>query len=374
MLCMPYASPRMGRPPMRLRYCCFLIIEKLLKISGKYYHSMPKTKKALSKHSKAKKLHYRDEDIRWATSEVAAAYRAERLKCKVIVDIGCGIGFQSFAFAKTCKKVYAIEIDQEKITLAEKNAKILGWKNIEFIPGDALSDKVISQLKEVEIVFCDPERSPEEKQRNVATIKPSIPELLKRYSAITENIAIEFPPQITEIPFDCEREYLSVDGALNRLTLYFNGLKKSERSAVILPRKEKLCSDEEASLKKTEMLEEYLYEADPAVVKADLLAELSEKTAAKLYGRGKNVFFTSDKKIQSPFFKNSFRVVEMCAQEEQEIIAALQKHKAGKVILRFPVEPKEYWKVRKRFESKLTGNKTYALLYLGTEAVIVEKV
>lgn len=331
------------------------------------------SKKALSKHSQAAKLHYRDEDLRWATHELAAEYRAQRLKCKTIVDIGCGIGFQSFAFAKTCKKVYAIEIDKEKIKLAEKNAMILGWKNIEFIHGDALSGNVLKQLKNVDIVFCDPERSPEERKRNVATIKPSIPELLRKYGALTGNIAIEFPPQITEIPFDCEQEYLSIDGALNRLTLYFGDLKRCERSAVILPGKEKVCSAEEATLKETDTLSEYLYEADPAVVKADLLAELSEETGAELYGEGKAVFFTSDKKVKSPFFKNTFKVVDMCAQEEQEIITALQKHKAGKVILRMPVDPSEYWKIRKKMEVKLTGDKTYALLYIGNEAVIAEK-
>jgi len=334
---------------------------------------MAVTKKALSKHSKAKKLHYRDEDIRWATHELAAAYRAERLKCKTIVDIGCGIGFQSFAFAKICKKVYAIEIDEEKIKLAKKNAQILGWKNIEFITGDALSEKVISQLEKVDIVFCDPERSPEERKRNVATIKPSIPELLKKYGALTGNIAIEFPPQITEIPFDCEREYLSIDGALNRLTLYFGDLKKCERSAVVLPAGRKLCSSEQATLAETEVLGEYLYEADPAVVKAGLLAELSEETKTGLYGKSRAVFFTSDKKVKSSFFKNTFKVIDMCAQEEHEIIAVLQKHNAGKVILRIPVDPAEYWKIRKKMEAKLTGDKAYALLYLGNQAVIVEK-
>src|SRR3989338_1690677 len=331
------------------------------------------TKKALSKHSKAKKLHYRDEDIRWATSEVVAAYRAQRLKCKTIVDIGCGIGFQAFAFAKTCKKVYAIEIDEEKIELAKKNAVVLGWKNIEFIHGDALSEKVLKQLKDVDIVFCDPERSPEEQKREVATIKPSISELLKKYGALTENIAIEFPPQMTDIPFDCEKEYVSVEGALNRLTLYFGTLQKCKRSTVILPGKEKLCSAEEATLKETEIAWAYLYEADPAVVKADLLAELSEKTGTELYSSGKNVFFTSDKKIKNNFFKNSFTVVEMCKQDEHEIIAALQKHGARKVILRVSVDRAEYWKVRKKIEAKLTGNKTYALIYFVDSPVIVYK-
>ncbi len=335
---------------------------------------MPALKKASSKHSKADKLHYREEDIRWATHELAAEYRAQRLKCKTIVDIGCGIGFQSFAFAKTCKKVYAIEIDKEKIKLAQKNALILGWKNIEFIHGDALSDEVISQLKNVDMVFCDPERSPEEKQRSVASIKPSIPELLKKYRALTEDIAIEFPPQMREIPFDCEKEYLSIDGALNRLTLYFGSLQKCERSAVVLPAEKKLCSAEEKTLKETDMMKEYLYEADPAVVKADLLGELAEETGAELYGEGKAAFFTSDKKMVSPFFKNTFKVIDMCAQDEHEIIAALQKHDAGKVLLRIPVDPKEYWKIRKKIEEKLSGSKAYALLYLGAEAIIIENV
>ncbi len=335
---------------------------------------MAATKKALLKHSKAKKLHYRDEDIRWATHELAAEYRAQRLKCKVIVDIGCGIGFQSFAFAKTCKKVYGIEIDVEKIKLAEKNAKILSWKNIEFLSGDALSDQIIAQLNDVEIVFCDPERSPEERQRNVATIKPSIPELLQKYRKLTENIAIEFPPQITEIPFDCEREYLSIDGALNRLTLYFGDLQQCARSAVILPGKERLASDEHAVLEETDQLGEYLYEADPAVVKAGLLAELSQKTKTKLYSSGKAVFFTADKKVSSPFFKNSFKVIEVCRQDEHEIITALHKHEAGKIILRMPIDPQEYWKMRIRIESKLKGTKTYALIYVADAAVIVEKV
>ena len=335
---------------------------------------MKPARKILQKHSKAEKLEYAPEDIRWSTPEVVAKYRAERLKCKVIVDLGCGIGFQAFAFAKTCKKVYAVEIDEQKLEAAKRNAAILRLKNIEFIRGDVLDEKVIGKLKDAEVVFCDPERLPEESKRTVATIRPGIPELLKKYTAITEKIALEFPPQITEIPFDCEREYASVDGSLNRLTLYFNELKKCGKSAVILPRKEKLCSGEEVTLEKTDILSDYLYEADPAVVKAGLLAELSEKTKTKLYSSEKAVFFTGDKKIDSSFFKNSFKVVEVCKQDEHEIIAALQKHEAGKVILRFSVEPEEYWKVRNKIEAKLTGDKTYALFYFGNEAVIVEKV
>ena len=56
----------------------------------------------------------------------AAVRMIRRYGQEPFVDIGCGIGFQSFAFAKICKKVYAIEMDEEKIKLAKKNAQILG--------------------------------------------------------------------------------------------------------------------------------------------------------------------------------------------------------------------------------------------------------
>ena len=70
---------------------------------------------------------------------------------------------------------------------------------------------------------------------------------------------------------------------------------------------------------------------DKGVVKAELLAELSEKTKTKLYAAGKAVFFTADKKISSPFFKNAFKVIDSCAQDEHEIIATLHQHQAGKI-------------------------------------------
>ncbi|WP_243684043.1 hypothetical protein [Methanosarcina barkeri] len=41
------------------------------------------------------------------------------------------------------------------------------------------------------------------------------------------------PPE--RIPFDCEKEYISLDGQLNRLTLYLGGLKQYDRMAVALP-------------------------------------------------------------------------------------------------------------------------------------------
>ena len=272
------------------------------------------TKKAYAKHPQAFLLSFTEEDLRWATPEIVADYRAKRLKCNIIADIGCGIGFQSIAFARVCKKVYAIELNGEKLERARQNAKVLNITNIEFIHGDALSPEVIKKVSDAQIIFCDPERLPQEEQRTTSTIAPNINQLLHAYSKITTKIAIEFPPQIKEILYEGEREYCSVNGELNRLTVYFGKLKQGDRSAIVLPGDHYLQQNPKMKVQKTNSLGKFLFEVDPAVVKADLLAEASTKTA--LYSQQKAVFLTADERVEGPFFKNTFEVLDKCVFEE----------------------------------------------------------
>ncbi len=334
---------------------------------------MDTLQKALLKHSQAAKLTFTADDIRWATPEIVANYRAQRLKCHTIADLGCGIGFQAFAFAKTCQKVYAVDIDKQKILRAKHNAEILGLKNIIFIYGDALDPLVINKLKDLDIVFCDPERAVTEEKRSLQQLSPPISELLASYLPLTKKIAFELPPQIQNFQLNGEQEYFSVDGELNRLTIYLNELKHADRSAVILPGSYRLHSDKTATLRKSASLHPFLYEIDPAVVKADLLAELSQATEAELYTREPLVLFTSSKKIKSHFFKNSFQAVQI-PFKPKDILEALQKQNVGKVILRYNISPQQYWQERKKIESALKGSTTIHLFRVGNNAIIAEKI
>lgn len=332
---------------------------------------------AQHKHSRVSELQHTPEDLRWATPEIVARYRAKRLRLqgKTLVDVGCGIGFQTVAFAQVFEKVYAVEIDSEKIKRAEENARILGLKNIEFIHGDALDPAVIRKVKTVEILFSDPERLPEEEERAVDTIQPDLAQLLAAYAPLTEKIAVELPPQIKSVPFpDGELEYLSVGGKLNRLTWYSPKLKQSPWSAVVLPSEERLEMKEGAKLSKREKLGTYLYEADPAVVKAGLLAELSADTETALFSEGKAVFFTGKSLIKSAFFANTFKVLGSGSFQEKEVISLLRKTGAGKVVLRYPVDPKEYWNIRKKWEQPLSGKKKVCLFQFGSRAAVGERV
>ncbi|MBI2666605.1 hypothetical protein HYX13_03260, partial [Candidatus Woesearchaeota archaeon] len=174
-----------------------------------------------------------------------------------------------------------------------------------------------------------------------------------------------------------EKEYLSVDKKLNRLTVYTGELAKAEKSVVILPEEARLESDKNLSLrsdpsfrKKAKLtfkneIGKYLYEVDPAVVKAELLAELSRITKMAVFSKEKNVFLSSGNIINSPFFSHTFLVLAEEDFSEKGVIALLKKAEAGKVTLRFPVDPKEYWKLRTYYERRLSGRKKVSLFKFG---------
>lgn len=338
---------------------------------------LKKTKKRIEKiHPSIKRLVYEIEDLRFATPKIVADWRAERLKCNTIADIGCGIGFQSFAFAERCKNVYSIEIDKRKIEYAKRNAKILGIKNIEFIHGDVLEEKIAEKIKDADVVFCDTERLPSETKRKIDSIKPDVKRLLELYSRITDKIAIEFPPQIREIPFDCEKEYIYFNENI-RLTLYFGKLKTCERSAVILPGGHILKS----SSRQLEVFNieggipnKYLYEVNDAIVAASLIKELAQMmNNVMLFYKNRFCLFSSDEFVKNPFIKNSFNVLAVCKNKFDEIVKNLIELDVGKVVLRASIIPEKYWEERRKYEKELSGERTVHLFLLD-KAIICEKI
>lgn len=306
-------------------------------------------------------LRFDAEDLRFATPKIVADYRAKKLRCEIIADLGSGVGMQSFAFAKTCKKVIGVEIDPKKVEYAKKNAEILGIKNVEFVNGDALKKDV-----KADIYFCDPERLPEEEERKTETISPNINDLIKKYP----DIAVEFPPQIKNIDFDAEKEYLSVNGTLNRLTLYFGKLKKTDVAVVALPSEARMEKKETQYKDITKKPLKFLYDVDTAILKADMLNQLAEETRTKMMGD----MLTAKQKIENPFFRNSFKVISAKDADFENIVEELKKNNFGQVVLRYKIDPKDYWKERKKFEDNLEGEKTAHLFLFDNTAVIAEKV
>ncbi|MBI5072683.1 class I SAM-dependent methyltransferase [Candidatus Woesearchaeota archaeon] len=350
------------------------------------------------------KLVLTPEDKRFATPAVVALYRAERLRCNTIVDLCSGAGFQSFAFAQTCKHVIAVEKNPVLFAKAQEHAQKLGISNITFLCGDALSADIIAQIQKTnpDIVFCDPERFATEEQRSVSTMQPDIPQLLAQYSALTSKIAIEFPPHIQalELPsgFSAEQEYISLDGAVNRLTLYFGSLMECAKKVVLLPQKEILCSTEAEieieyptiSPTASSASYSYLLESNSTVALAGLIgaafsSALSDTFETLVSAKeivsvtsGKKTFYLSTKLLSSPFF-TAYRIHAHVVYAfdligKKKILKELQHLSCGSVVLRYTLDPAKYWEERSFFEKKLSDGTKQFHLFVFDEALVCEKI
>ena len=325
--------------------------------------------------------------IRLATPEIVAEYVASRLETQVIADLGCGIGIQAIFFAKHCAKVYAIDIDPERLAYARENARTYSVSNIEFIQGDVLSHDVIEQLSGVDVIFSDPARCFDAERRRLEDLSPPTLKVIEKYQHITDKMAFHLPPMIDpeRVFFDCEREYLSLYGEVNRFTVYLGELKRCERSAVVLPIGARLES-RKSSLR-SDLLEVepdsvvgvprgFIFEPEPSVVRAELLPELFNylpEDAALYQCEHGRTLITSEMQSHHSFLKACYQVISTTDFECDSIRQELRECDARGVVLRFRIDPEEYWTVRTRLEVGLRGDKTIHLFRCKNTAVLCQK-
>ena len=79
---------------------------------------------------------------------------------ETVFDIYCGIGTISLFLAQKAKKVYGIEIVEDAIKDAKRNAELNGLENTEFYAGKAeeVVPKMYKEGKKADVVVVDPPR------------------------------------------------------------------------------------------------------------------------------------------------------------------------------------------------------------------------
>lgn len=322
----------------------------------------------------ADKLYFDEWGLRYSTPRLIAQYRAERLKCNTIADISCGVGAQLLFFAGVCDKAYGVEIDKKRALYARLNAKALGLNNLEIIKGDAFNDDVVDRISDADVFFSDPSRPPEEKVRGVDNLEPNPLKVFEKYKDLGD-VAFELPPQMPpqRVPLEGEKEYTSLNFKLNRLALYTGGLASSDRSAVSIPSLERVSNEDEAhNVEGSGKIKSFLYEVDNTVLKAELLPNLLGKLdfeAGLAQSGSRRTLLTADEERDSAFLRK-YEVLEVTEFSISTVKEALKELGAGKVTLRFSLDPSEYWNVRNALEEGLKGDRWMYLFKIGDKSVI----
>lgn len=267
---------------------------------------------AIGKFSKNQEMYFSGLGLEQSTSERIATYIASRFKVDwMVCDLTCGIGANSIFLSKQVRKVMAVDIEEEKIWCAKKNAEAYGLSDkMEFIIGDAQDNINLS----ADAFFLDParDREGETKTRSILNSRPALLEILPKLLAITKNVAVKISPafdyeELKMLPEKPEVEIISEDNNCKVAMLWFGDLKTTERRASCFRQDAFFTITDNDAETEVDAIKKYLYESDKAINKAHLVDEIACLCGLKRLDYDLN-YLTSDKLIVSPDVFRKFEV------------------------------------------------------------------
>lgn len=310
----------------------------------------------------------------YSTPERVARYRAKRLSSMKLVDVGCGAGMQTAFFSGT-SSVTGIELSPMRAVMAELNAMVYGHTPRKIINADYVNVIEKLDVDSETVIFSDPLRPRTESERRLESLVPS-PAILRSFLVKkTEKFVFDLPPQISwdNIGLEGEKEYISIDGLLNRLTLYQGDLKQSETSAVILPDNIRIEGKPgQAQFDQAESEESHIFVPDISLVYSRLVDSVNSMGKFRLLSRDKRrTVLTGNEEANGYFPGEVFTVLDTASPEE--LSGKLKKLDCGKTVLRYSLDPDDYYRERNEIEGSLSGEEEFHLFKNNKKYIICRK-
>lgn len=268
----------------------------------------------------------------------AHATRFARSGCSTVADLGCGLGAESLAFMRAGLGVTAVEIDPLTAAFAERNLAVQAgllsappeW---EVRVGDATA---VDNLA-ADAVFLDPARrtSGHRDTKRLTSASDYSPSLDFAFTAARGARAggVKLGPGLDRelIPEDAEAEWVSVDGQLVEMSLWFGEATRDgvKRAATVIAGSEthELTAAADAPDAEVRELGEYLIEPDGGVIRARLIGLLASELGAGMI-HPDIAYLTADRKPATPFGQ-TFRILEELPSREKVLRSALAKRGIG---------------------------------------------
>ncbi|MHB0912257.1 MAG: class I SAM-dependent methyltransferase [Armatimonadota bacterium] len=280
-------------------------------------------RRAAKKFTRADEMFFTREALEQASSEEVARYRAERFSGEV-TEIGCGIGGDTIGLAARCA-VTAFDRDPVRLSMAKRNLLAYGL-SARFVCAD------LSESPEG-LVFVDPSRR-ENGRRSVhlSEISPSLDFIRGIRGAVKLSPATPYS-ELAELPG--ELEFISLSGECKEALVWTEG---EGRRATLLPERASIWH--RGVRAPVAGVRAYLYDPDPAVVRAHAVAELAEEIGASLLDP-QIAYLTADDAKGTPFAR-CYRVIDSLPFNRKKLSQRLSALGAGRVVVKkrgVPFEP-----------------------------------
>jgi hypothetical protein len=279
---------------------------------------------------------FTEDGLEQASRLQAAALHAGRFRgagIKQVADLGCGLGAESMAMGAIDLNVRAFEIDEITAALAVFN--LGAFDNVEVEQADITT----LDLSKFEALFFDPARRELDGKGERAARKfdpsqfsPNFDWVLEQARTKPSGIKLGPGHPHEAIAQDAEAQWLSIDGDLVELALWFGEVKRPKvaRAATVVNstgRHEIVSYVFESEPAEVGAIKNFIYEPDNAVVRSHLIADLARQVDATLISK-EIAYLTSDSEIDSPMMRG-FRVIDEMAFDRKKLKAYLRDRNIG---------------------------------------------
>ena len=282
-------------------------------------------------------MFFTEPGLEQASRLAVAALHAGRFRdagLKKVADLGCGIGAESMAMASLDIDVTAVEIDEVTAAVATYNLAVFENARVEN------ADATEVELNRFDGLFLDPARreltGPARAQAlrkfDPASYSPTFDFVLACAASKPTGVKLGPGHPHEAIPDDCEAQWVSVDGDLVELSLWFGPLARPgiKRSALMIAggvRHEITSESTDRLDAELGDVDQFIYEPDNSVIRSHLIGQLANQVGAHLIS-AEIAYLSSDCEINSPWLKG-YRVLDNLAFDRKKLKAYLREREIG---------------------------------------------
>ncbi|MCY1137882.1 class I SAM-dependent methyltransferase [Actinoplanes sp. Pm04-4] len=341
-----------------------------------------------------------------ATRAVVANRRAARLAAagvRTLADLGCGLGSDALAAARAGIKVFAVDADPVTAEYAAANARALGLADLVTVE---CADATAVRVEDYDAVFADPARRKAGRGRVFDPKSYSPPwDFIAGLAERVPRTVLKLAPGIDHdlLPPGAEGEWVSVGGDLVEAAFWCGPLARAPRRAsLLLTRPHAAISEDAASagaasagaasagaasedaakggvteltgggdrLAEVGGVGAYLYDPDPAVVRAHLVAEFADTVGGRLADPSIAYVYTDDP-VDTPFARR-LAITDVLPFSLKRLRALLRERGVGRLEIRKRGSALEPDQLRK--DLRLSGSQAASLVLTrvaGAPAVIL---
>jgi THUMP domain-like/RNA cap guanine-N2 methyltransferase len=295
--------------------------------------------KAQLKFTRASSMYFTREGLEMASGEIISRYRAQRFApFQTIADLCCGVGGDTLGLADG-HTVTAVDLFPLHLALAQANLAAYGLDG-SFVEQDLTK----AAPPAAEAYFFDPGRRAAGKR--LFSVRQYQPPLDSVQGWLPAPLGVKISPgvQLNELdPYDCEIEFISLDGDLKECVLWFGPFKTASKRATLLTSTGEghtFVSPSVNTSPEPSQPKAYLYEPDPAILRAGLVVPLALELGAVQLDED-IAYLTSDTLKPTPFAQ-AFAIEASLPFSQKRLREKLRAMQVGRVTIKkrgSPLDP-----------------------------------